>query len=210
MILPASLLAAAAREVPEISLLHLAIAFVPVAILLAIQRRWSLGLGKSLLATARMTLQLLAVGYMLMFILDARTPWIVLAALSGMIVAAGWIAMRSVGADVDRRRFGHAVMAIAAAGVPTLTLVTQAVLQVDPWFAPREWITLGSMIFANSMNVVSLAGERFLSERSAGRDYETARRTAMNASLIPLTNSMLAVGIVSLPGMMTGQVLAGN
>lgn len=206
----ASLLAAVARGgVREIPLPHLALAFIPVAILLGIQARWSLGLGKSSLAAARMTLQLLLVGYVLVGIFEAHAPWIVLATLSVMIVAAGWIAMRSVGEGVDGRRFGQAVLAIAVAGLPTLTLVTQGVLGVEPWFSPRDWITLGSMIFANSMNTVSLAAERFRSETTAGRPYADARRTAMNASLIPLTNSMLAVGIVSLPGMMTGQVLAG-
>jgi putative ABC transport system permease protein len=106
--------------------------------------------------------------------------------------------------------FRKAFWAIAVGGVLTLALVTQGVLQVEPWFAPRQLITLAGMIFANSMNTLSIAAERFLSETGKGLDYEPARNAAMRASLIPLTNTLLAVGIVSLPGMMTGQILAGE
>lgn len=65
------------------------------------------------------------------------------------------------------------------------------------------------MIFSNSMNSVSIAAERFSSELSAGLNRVEARRKAFDAALIPLVNSLLAVDLVSLPGMMTGQVLAG-
>ena len=90
-----------------------------------------------------------------------------------------------------------------------MVLITQFVLQVDPWFMPSYVIPLAGMIFANSMNAISLAGERLESELSREVSYEEARNLAMKASLIPITNALLAVGIVSLPGMMTGQILSG-
>ncbi|MDX2481924.1 MAG: ABC transporter permease, partial [Desulfuromusa sp.] len=65
------------------------------------------------------------------------------------------------------------------------------------------------MIFANSMNSISLAGERLEAEISRDIPYDKARSIALQASLIPITNSLLAVGLVSLPGMMTGQILSG-
>jgi len=65
------------------------------------------------------------------------------------------------------------------------------------------------MIFANSMNAISLVAERFTAERDRGESYIDARDTALSAALIPITNSMFAVGLVSLPGMMTGQILSG-
>jgi len=70
-------------------------------------------------------------------------------------------------------------------------------------------IPLAGMIFANSMNTISLAGERFHAERVRGEDYLSARRLAMEAAMIPQVNALLAVGLVSLPGMMTGQILSG-
>ena len=60
-----------------------------------------------------------------------------------------------------------------------------------------------------SMTAVSLAAERFRAESERGVDYAAARHTAFNAALIPMVNSLFAVGLVALPGMMTGQVLSG-
>jgi putative ABC transport system permease protein len=65
------------------------------------------------------------------------------------------------------------------------------------------------MIFANSMNTVSLAGERFSIERQRDKNYHEARKIALETAMIPQINALLAVGLVSLPGMMTGQILSG-
>jgi putative ABC transport system permease protein len=70
-------------------------------------------------------------------------------------------------------------------------------------------IPLAGMIFANAMNSVSLAGERLEAEITRSSSYEEARNIALKASLIPITNSLFAVGLVSIPGMMTGQILSG-
>ena len=65
------------------------------------------------------------------------------------------------------------------------------------------------MIFANAMNSVSLAAERLEAEIERDVHYKQARSIALQASLIPITNSLFAVGLVSLPGMMMGQILSG-
>ena len=80
---------------------------------------------------------------------------------------------------------------------------------MQKWFEPSLVVPIAGMIFANSMNTVSLAAERFESEFKRGEDHFTARRVALDASLIPQINSLFAVGLVALPGMMTGQILAG-
>ena len=90
-----------------------------------------------------------------------------------------------------------------------LILVTQFVLSLNPWFLPSYMIPLAGMIFANSMNSVSLAGERLNAELKRGMGFDAARNQALQAALIPITNSLFAVGLVSLPGMMTGQILSG-
>ena len=59
------------------------------------------------------------------------------------------------------------------------------------------------------MNAVSLAAERFEAECDRAHTYIDARNTALQSSLIPVTNTLFAVGLVSLPGMMTGQILSG-
>ena len=90
-----------------------------------------------------------------------------------------------------------------------LVLITQVVLTLEPWYLPSYMIPLAGMIFANAMNSVSIAGERFSAEISRKSSYQESRNTALMASLIPITNSLFAVGLVSLPGMMTGQILSG-
>jgi len=74
---------------------------------------------------------------------------------------------------------------------------------------PRYLIPLAGMIFANCMNTVSLSAERFVAEVNNGKSYVQSRNTAYQAGLIPLMNSFFAVGLVSIPGMMTGQILSG-
>jgi putative ABC transport system permease protein len=90
-----------------------------------------------------------------------------------------------------------------------LIVVTQIILELPRWYEPRFVIPLAGMVFANSMNTISLAGERFHVERQRGEDYLSARNTAIEAAMIPQINALLAVGLVSLPGMMTGQILSG-
>jgi putative ABC transport system permease protein len=188
---------------------RLALVFLPVLAVLAILYRWSVGGGVALHAIGRMVLQLLMVGYVLAYLFEADRAAIVLAVLSVMILAATWIALRPLR---SRRRvqYLHVLLSICAGGIVTLALVTQVVLHPGAWFEPRVVIPLAGMIFASSMNAVSLAAERYEAEVDRhGAAYREARRTALRAALIPVMNSLFAAGLVSLPGMMTGQVLSG-
>ena len=100
-------------------------------------------------------------------------------------------------------------MSIGLGGVTTLALVTQAVLAVDVWHEASVVIPLAGMIFATSMNTVSLAAERFRAETRREIGYADARQIALRSALIPQINSLFAVGLVAFPGMMTGQILSG-
>ncbi len=195
------------KPVELIPLARLALTFLPVALVVGILYRWSLGAGTTLYAMGRMLVQLLLIGYVLTFIFTTDQPWIVGGALTVMLTIASWIALRPLEAK-SSNQYAKALASISLGGVLTLLLVTQVVLATQPWFNPSKVIPLAGMIFANSMNAVSLAAERFYSELSRAVSYQEARSTALRASLIPMTNSLLAVGLVSLPGMMTGQILA--
>jgi putative ABC transport system permease protein len=125
-----------------------------------------------------------------------------------MIAMSSWIALRPL-TDRGIKPYSIVTIAIGVSGLGVLLLVTQIILELPRWFEPRFVIPLAGMIFANSMNTISLAGERFHAERGRGEDYLSARRLAMEAAMIPQVNALLAVGLVSLPGMMTGQILSG-
>ncbi|REJ67324.1 MAG: ABC transporter permease [Planctomycetota bacterium] len=196
------------KELTTIAIADLGFAFLPVLVVCVILYRWSHNVRGAIVAVSRMLAQLLAVGYVLAFIFRTDRALVVLGTLAVMFAAASWISLGPV-REERGRLLAKALISIALGGVTTLVLITQGVLRLDPWFEPRYMIPLAGMIFANAMNAISLAAERFTSELRNGRDYLEARRIAYSASLIPITNSLLAVGIVAIPGMMTGQILAG-
>ena len=195
-------------SVPVIPLTRLALAFLPVGLVLLIIHRWSLGTRTAVVAVLRMVSQLLLVGYVLTFIFGSHQAVITLAVISLMLAVAGWIALRPI-PDERVTRYPAVLIAISLGALSVLTLVTQGVLRLQPWHEASVVIPLGGIVLANSMNTVSLAAERFSSERRRGASYREARHIAMSTALIPMTNSLLAVGLVSLPGMMTGQILSG-
>ncbi|MEM7136408.1 MAG: ABC transporter permease [Myxococcota bacterium] len=181
---------------------------IPAALVLAFLRKWSADAGHGAVALVRMLVQLTLVGYVLVYIFKTSTPWPVLAVLLVMVVAASWIALRTV-SEFRLALYGRALLSIALGGGATVVLVTQGVLTLDPWYEPTFMVPLAGMIFAASMNSVSLAAERFVAELRRGQTPEEAKRVAVQAGLIPIVNALLAVGLVSLPGLMTGQILSG-
>ena len=186
-----------------ITLFDIAIAFIPVLVTLVIIFYWSNNIRHASIAILRMLMQLLLIGYVLQFIFGANNQWIIIAVLCFMLTAASWIALGAM--PVKRSSLlAYSLIAIAVGGLFNLALITQGVLHADPWYQPSIMIPLAGMIFSNSMNSVSLAGERLFSELGHHEDYARARNVAFQAAMIPITNSLLAVGLVSLPGMMTG------
>ena len=194
--------------VTSISLTGLILAFLPALIVIAILYRWTIVAQTAVYATLRMLVQLMLIGYVLVYIFETDQPWVIMSVLAVMPVVASWIAIRPLQGR-QLHLYLHALIAISVGGAPTLALVSQAVIDVHPWFNPRYVVPLAGMIFAGSMNSVSLAGERFQAEIDRGAPSAAARRSALQASLIPMINSLFAVGLGSVPGMMTGQILSG-
>jgi len=196
------------KAIQAIPLINLTLTFIPVFIVILIQYRWSGEHRNAIYGVSRMLVQLLLIGYFLTYIFETQNGWIVLAVLAVMVFAASWIGLRTV-RHKQLHLYPKAFLALLVGGGTTLILVTQGVLHLTPWYLPNYFIPLAGMIFANAMNSVSLAADRL--EAEIGRDvsFERARNIAFRASLIPITNSLFAVGLVSIPGMMTGQILSG-
>jgi putative ABC transport system permease protein len=196
------------QSLQTIPLLNLSLAFIPVFITIYILYKWSLKAGNALYAISRMLVQLLLIGYVLTYIFESDHAGIVLLILLIMVFSSSWIALGTVAAK-RTQIFKYALLSISFGGGLTLILITQAVLMLDPWYAPQSMIPIAGMIFANAMNSVSLAAERLHAELQREVPFDEARKIALQSSLIPVINSLFAVGLVSLPGMMTGQILAG-
>ena len=196
------------NAVITLSLPQLALALLPVGLALFILFKWSFGTGNALYALLRMLVQLLLIGYVLAWIFEAHSGLLILLVLAIMLLASSWIAMGTV-KEHRMALLGASLGSIVIGGGLTLALITQLVLQLDPWYLPRYMIPLAGMVFANAMTAVSLAGERLFAELAHKLPWEQARITAYQAAMIPVINALLAVGLVSLPGMMTGQILSG-
>lgn len=196
------------QTLETISLAKLAIAFIPVAFVLIILACWSLPQKRTLHALVRMLVQLLLVGYVLSYIFASDNAWIIGILLLVMVLFSSWIALNNI--ESSRKLLFHrAFLAIFVSSLIVLLAITQGVLNLNPWHQAQTLVPLAGMVFANGMNSVSLCGERFFAEVKRGENYQKARNIAFKASMIPNINALFAVGIVSLPGMMTGQILAG-
>ena len=196
------------ESVQVINLANLLIAFLPAVVVVLILFKWTMDGPESVYALARMLGQLLVIGYFLSFIFESGSSLVVLLVLVAMVFISSWIALRTV-KDTRSSYYGLALTSICFGGGISLLITTQLVLKLEPFYLARYVIPLAGMIFANAMNSVSIAAERYQSDRRSGVVHDQARSTAFKAALIPITNSLFAVGLVSLPGMMTGQILSG-
>jgi putative ABC transport system permease protein len=181
---------------------------IPALLVVVVQWRWALKPKTSIIAIARMVIQLCLIGYVLTSIFMNEQVWVVLLILSIMLLASSWIALRSV-PQHRTQLLGRALLATFIVNSLILAIISQAILHNAPWFSPKIIVPLGGMVFAAGMNAISLFAERYFAELDKDLDDSSARNTAYQATLIPTINSLFAVGLVSLPGMMTGQILSG-
>jgi len=205
----------------------LAIAASLVGLLALLSWLLHLGVGRRLLvAAARSAVQLTLLGLVLR-ILFAQTslPLIGLMALV-MLAVAGYEVMAR-----QQRRFrglwgyglGTTSMFLSSFTITFLALTV--VIQVEPWYRPQYLIPLLGMLLGNTMSGIAIALDNLTrtawEQRSRiearlilGHTWQQAissiRRDALRSGLIPIINAMTTAGIVALPGMMTGQILAGS
>ncbi len=194
--------------VVPITSLGIALSLLPLLVVGWIYQRWNRKGSLLLYATARMVGQLLLMGFVLIAIFKIESPWMMFPVVGFVLSVSSWIALRPLG-HRTRRRYGVIVGSLGLACGGMLAYVLVIVIGAEPLYNPRYFIPLAGMIFANAMSAISLAGERFDMERGRGEAEAAARAAAFNAAMIPQVNGFLAVGLVSLPGMMTGQILAG-
>jgi putative ABC transport system permease protein len=183
-----------------------------------------LGLGRDLLVgTIRVFVQLLVMGYALEIIFGLHSALLVLAVYAVMTGFAAHIVRGRV-KEKDVSFFGPTVLSMLAGYFLVTLAVTGVVLQSQPWWEPRVFLPIGGMVAGNSMTALALALERLFSDLRSkraevemrlclGADYREAGREimagALKAGMIPSIQSMMGVGVVFIPGMMTGQILAG-
>ena len=194
---------------------------VPIIIL-----RWArvLLIRQMLTATVRMTVQLVLVALYLEFIFRLNNIWVNSGWILMMIVIANLNITRSAGLRM-RRMFPFLLAGLAAGTLPVVGFFVCAAVQPEPFYDARYLIPISGMVLGNCLRANVIALERFYSAiRTNTKEYitylsmgatlqEACRpymRQALQASLAPTISTMATMGLVSLPGMMTGQILGGS
>lgn len=180
--------------------------------------------GRLAVASVRTVLQLLLVGYVLEWVFGLDSAPAVMACLAFMLVVAGRTAVRRA-ERTFRGATWRAILTLTLTGLSTALTVTALVIRVEPWWDPQYLLPIIGMVLGNTLTGLSLSIDKLLedlSERAAliesdlalgatrweaGRDAVTG---AVRRGMIPILNAMTVAGLVSLPGMMTGQILAGQ
>lgn len=192
----------------QIPLLNLLYTILPLFIVGYFYSKWSGNKTEIIYATTRMVIQLLLVGYVLIYIFNDNNIYLGIFILSFMFFVSSWIALRNT-QNKTLSHFYKIIASIVISNIFHIILIINFILDFDHFYEPRYVIPIAGMIIANSMNVISLAIERFEKEFSKNEDFEEARKVSFKSAMIPQINSLFAVGLVSLPGMMTGQILSG-
>ena len=184
------------------------LALVPLLPVLIIFVYLKLNSRELMIAIARMALQLVMIGYALNFLFSHNDPWLGIMILSFMLAISSTIVIRPV-VNKDKSRYLRVLFSLGIAAMAVLIWVLKFVIELNPWYQPSYVIPIAGMILANGMTGLSICAERIEKELARGTSRSEANLEAFNAALIPQINSFLAVGLVALPGMMTGQILSG-
>jgi len=197
-------------------------------LMMAVSSIWlRLGLGKQIIiAGLRTTIQLFLIGFILKVLFEqTHLGWISLLAMVMLLVAG-----REVMARQKRRfggwwGFGLGTLSMFVSSFSITVIVLLVIIQNDPWYQPQYAIPLLGMMLGNTMTGIALALDRLTDSAWQQRGVIESRlllghhwriairdmaRDSVRVGLVPMINAMAAAGLVSLPGMMTGQILSGT
>ncbi len=205
--------------------LDLALASLLILVNAGIGIALRLGIGRRILVAAtRSVAQLLLLGLVLVWVFKQEGPWAVLLMMAIMIALAGFEAVRRTTHRVPGIYAMSMGVMLASSLVITLYGLT-AVIGTKPWYQPQYAIPILGMVLGNTLNGIALGLETVLdgfrrdrvqieillahgaTPAEASRDVV---RRAVRVGMIPILNAMVAAGVISIPGMMTGQILAGG
>lgn len=214
-------------NVIPLSAMDLAMAAALVLALAALSARMKLEVsGQLLVAGVRTTVQLLLIGMVLKVLFNT----VHLGFMAGVALIMILVAGREVMGRQQRRfrgwwGFGVGALSMTVSSVTITVLALTVIIGVNPWYAPRYAIPLLGMMLGNTMTGIAIGLDRLTQNSWQQQDVidarlmlgqtgpeaiEGIRRESIRSGLIPIINSMAVAGLVSLPGMMTGQILGGS
>ena len=214
-------------DVIRLSPLDLSVAALLVIALAVLLSRVGLGLSKSMLiAAARTVVQLLLIGLVLNTLFEfAALHWVALIALIMLLVAGHEVMARQAKRFSGWWGYGIGTLAMFISAFSCTVLALTVIIGPAPWWEPQYAIPLLGMLLGNTMTGIALGLDRLtqtawqqrhqvegrlIMGQTATQAIADIRLDAARSGLMPIINAMAAAGIVSLPGMMTGQILAGT
>jgi len=210
----------------QLSVFDLSLAALLVLALALTSARIYPGLAKQLLVAAlRTAIQLTLIGLVLKALFaNSHLLWVGLLSLLMLVVAGREVMARQHRRFAGRWGYGIGVVSMFVSSFTVALFALIVVVGNEPWYQPQYAIPLLGMLLGNTMNGIALALDRLTQSAWEQRDVIEARlmlgysaseavsgiqQQVFRSGFIPIINAMAAAGIVSLPGMMTGQILAG-
>lgn len=208
----------------SLSLFDVFVASLMMLITLGISKGLKLSLGKTLIiASVRTVIQLSLIGLILAWVFAGSSAWQVLSILTIMTLIASFAAKNRIKRPYQGLLF-DTIISLSVATTVVTALAIIAVLKITPWHTPQFIIPILGLILGNSLTAISLTSNELINAIYDKRSQITALlalsatpfesthaliKTSIINGMTPTINSMMIVGLVSLPGMMTGQILAG-
>ncbi|MGN8767999.1 ABC transporter permease [Paenibacillus barengoltzii] len=205
---------------------QLAAAYLFVLLLVMIVRIKGIPREKEIfIATVRMTLQLILVGYILVYLFDHAHPLYTSLLVVVMLVFAIRTIIKRAKKEMSNRMKGIIAFSMSSGIMVSLICFIFIVLNLTPWYDPRYVIPIAGMIIGNSMTGIALGVNSLVEGMHSQKDKVEAAlmlgatpkhaardivNKAFDAAMLPTINSMVGMGIIFLPGMMTGQILSGT
>ncbi|MBW1642067.1 MAG: iron export ABC transporter permease subunit FetB [Deltaproteobacteria bacterium] len=214
-------------NVISLTSVDLSIAAFLVVSLAILSIRMKLGLTRQIIvAGIRTTVQLLLIGLVLKALFDhMNIIWIMLISFIMLIAAGREVMSRQKRKFSGLWGFGAGTVSMFISSFSITVLALTVVIDITPWYEPQYAIPLLGMMLGNTMNGIAVCLDRLTQSAweqrkmiearlMLGQEWSNAiegiRRESIRSGMIPIINSMAAAGIVSLPGMMTGQIIAGS
>lgn len=214
------------NDVIKLQLWQIAAAYIFIIILLFIVRKRGIRREREILiASFRMTLQLVLVGYILVYLFENINPFMTLGVIGVMEIFAIDNIYKRTRENISKPLKKIIAISMVLGTLSSIAYFLFVVIRISPWYDPRYFIPIAGMIIGNSMTGITLGvkgiaegmrSERDIVESSLmlGATPAMASREIVNrafdSAILPTINSMVGMGIVSLPGMMTGQILSGT
>ena len=178
-----------------------------------------------LISSIRMTIQLILTGYILVYLFESSSPLYTILVLIAMEIFSVFNIIKRTKTKLSLRLKQIIALSMFAGTVSCLLYFLLIVVHISPWYDPRYFIPIAGMLIGNSMTGISLGVSRLMDGMQTQRNLvegalmlgatpQTASKqivdTAFDSAILPTINSMVGMGIVFLPGMMTGQILSGT